>query len=476
MEDRISVGPREQKRALALNQVLAGEWTEGEAAEALGLSGRQLRRLVVAYRKEGIRALVHGNHGRPPVHTVAEDTRSRVLDLARTTYAGCNDQHLSELLDEREELHLSRSAVRRILRGAGMPSPRTRRPPQHRSRRERSPQEGMLLQIDGSRHDWLEGRGPYLTLIGGIDDATGKVPWALFREQEDAHGYFLLLEHIVTTQGCPLAVYRDRHGIFERARTEKMTLAEQLAGRPDPTQFGRLLEELDITSIPARSPQAKGRVERLWGTWQDRLVTELRLAGAATLAEANQVLWDYLPRFDARFAVPAAVEGPAYRALPADFVPARVFCFKYQRRVAADNTVRLGEHCLQLLPSPERSSYAKAQVEIDERLDGSLAVYYQDRLVASKPAPPDAPTLRARDGRLPTPKPLSWQEVNQRSRAAARELELPRVSRRPVLHARQQNGQPAPENRLPALPSHPSLPHRAPTQLPTSEHNGGQNH
>ncbi len=167
----------------------------------------------------------------------------------------------------------------------------------------------MLLQIDGSRDDWLEGRGLYLSLIGAIDDATGKVPFALFRNEEDAQGYTLLLRHIVEEEGIPEALYHDGHGIFERSRKEPETLEEQLAGRRKPTQFGRMMEELGIISITSLSPQAKGRIERLWGTFQDRLKSELRIAGAKTSEEANRVLWDLLPRFNQRFAVPAREPG-----------------------------------------------------------------------------------------------------------------------------------------------------------------------
>lgn len=408
------VRPREEKRALVLNRVQAGECTVGEAATMLGLSVRQVRRQKRAYEEAGIRALVHGNRGRRPVHALPAQVIGRVVEFAQTRYAGCNDQHFTELLAEREELELSRSSVRRILRGAGIRSPRRRRAPKHRSRRERAPQEGMLLQVDGSRHDWLEGRGPYLTLIGGIDDATGKVPYALFRDQEDAQGYFLLLEHIVLTEGIPVAVYRDRHGIFEQTGKEPLTLEEQFAKKQQPTQFGRLLEELEVTSIPARSPQAKGRIERLWGTFQDRLVTELRLNGARTLAEANQVLWAYLPRFSERFAVPAAVEGTAYRRLPTRIAPEQHFCFKYERTVAADNTVQLGEHRLQLLPGRNRVSYAQCHVEVHERIDGSLAVYYQGEQLASQSAPPEAPVLRARGYQRPSA-PESQTSIHQRA-------------------------------------------------------------
>ena len=209
-----------KRRLQVLNQVLEGQLRVKEAAGLLGVSERHSRRcrrrhwrMLAAYRREGAAALAHGNRGRSPVHTIAEEVKKRVRELAQGRYQGVNHCHLTELLAEREGVIISRSTVRRILETAGLKSPRRRRPAKHRSRRERYPQEGMLLQIDGSRHPWLEGRGPYLTLVGAIDDATGTVPYALFREQEDAQGYFLLLREVIRKKGIPLALYSDRHGI-----------------------------------------------------------------------------------------------------------------------------------------------------------------------------------------------------------------------------------------------------------------------
>jgi transposase len=421
-EGQIILGAREQKRLEILSRVLAGQWTGEEAAMALGISVRQVRRLKGAYLREGLGALVHGNRGRRPPHALSDAVKAQVQALAQSTYAGCNDQHLTELLAEREAIALSRSSVRRILREAGVKSPRKRRGPKHRSRRERYPQEGMLLQIDGSRHRWLGEDGPYLTLLGAIDDATGNVPAAHFRDQEDAQGYFLLLEQVVSTQGIPLALYHDGHGIFIHSTGGRRTIAEQLTGQPDLTQFARVLQELEIASIHAQSPQAKGRIERLWGTFQDRLVSELRLAGVRTLAEANQFLETFLPRYNQRFAVPPALPGSAYRSLPAAFQPEHVFCFKFERSVAADNTVQCEGHRLQLLPDRWRASYAKTKVEVQIRMDGSLAVFYQNRLLAHQLAPREAPQLRLHGSRYqrrlppppPEPTPLPWNTVRDR--------------------------------------------------------------
>jgi transposase len=397
MEERVTLNQKEQGRVMVLNQVEMGKMTGGEASEVLGLSLRHLRRLLAAYRKEGVAALAHGNRGKKPYNAMEESLKRQVIDLAQSTYAGCNVQHFTELLAERENIILSRSSVRLILLKVGIKGPRKRRPPKHRSRRERYPEEGMLLQIDGSRHDWLEGRGPYLTLLGAIDDATGKVPYALFREQEDAQGYFLLLGQIVDSYGIPMALYHDGHGIFERSKREPESLEEQLEGKRKLTQFGRLMEELDIVSITSRSPQAKGRVERLWGTFQDRLVSELRIAGASNILEANKVLWDFLPRHNQRFSVPAARPGSAYREPSQGVLSEQVFCFKYERLVGRDNVVRFGEHRLQIVPTNGKSSYVRAKVEVHERMDGSLAVYYQGQCLLTRPAPLEAPVLRVRN-------------------------------------------------------------------------------
>jgi len=396
MKEMVTLNRKEQRRLVILNQVEVGQMLGKEAAEVIALSLRQMRRLLAAYRKEGAAALAHGNRGRKPPNALNEGLRKQVLGLAHSTYAGCNTQHFTELLGEREGITLSRSSVRRILLGGGLKSPRRRRPPRHRSRRERYPREGMLLQIDGSRHDWLEGRGEWLSLVGAIDDATGKVPYALFRHEEDAQGYFLLLRQIVASHGIPMALYHDGHGILERSKREPESLGEQLEGRRRPTQFGRLMEELGITSITSRSPQARGRIERLWGTFQDRLVSELRLAGARTMKEANRMLWDFLPRYSRKFAIPATEPGLSYRQPEDGFNPDEVFCFKYYRAVGPDNVVRFGEHRLQILPTNGRLSYARARVELYERLDGSLAVYYQGHCLTIKPAPLEAPVLRAR--------------------------------------------------------------------------------
>jgi len=410
MRDRIVLSRAEQRRVTVLNHLDSGALVNREAAELLGISVRQVQRLHRVYSQHGVAGLAHGNRGQAAHNAVDSATAKRIVELARGQYQGFNHQHLTEMLAENHGIALSRPTVRRILLGAGIASPRRRRPPKHRRRRDRYPKEGMLLQLDASRHDWLEGRGPYLSLVGAVDDATGKVPWACFRDQEDAQGYFIVMRQTVARFGIPMAVYADRHSIFfqgKEVRLRELSLEEQLAAHREPTQFGRLLNELGVQLIHALSPQAKGRVERLWGTFQDRLASELRMAGAATCEEANQVLRRFLPRHNRRFAVSPQLPETAWVEWPKGSSLDELFCFKYRRVVLNDNTVRIGRHIIDL-PSPV--SRAHARVDVQERFDGSLAVYLNGRRIVQKMLAEPVKTYRTRhksdlSEQPPAPKP-----------------------------------------------------------------------
>jgi transposase len=382
-------------RAYVLDHLVAGSLTLDEAARVLGLSTRQVRRLIVRHT-DGSAGLVHGNRGRPPVNRIEDQLRHRVVELATTTYAGVNHAHLAELLAEREGLEIAERTLRRILAEASVRPARTRRPPQHRSRRERMPREGQLLQVDGSRHRWFGPDLPFATLVAGIDDATSQVPGGTFRAQEDAVGYFTTFAQTADRHGLPGTVYSDRHGIFRAERNRAPTLAEQLAGKRSLTQVGRALDDASIGWIGARSPEAKGRVERLWGTLQDRLVTELRLEMITTITAANAFLPGFLERHNARFAVPAADPVPAWRPWPDGLDADAVFCFHYPRRVANDNTVSWPGGGLALPRRSDGRSWAGRTVILQERLDGSLWVSADDLCVPVGPAPADIGQLRAR--------------------------------------------------------------------------------
>lgn len=398
----LTLTTREQNRLQILNGVLERHWPMREAAKIMGVSERQGWRILAAYRKEGAAALAHGNRGRTPANATPLAICQQVVILTSERYCGVNHTHLAELLAEREGITLSRSTLRRVLTGAGLPSPRRGRSARHRYRRQRMPQEGILLQLDGSHHRWLEDRGPWLNLFLAIDDATGTVPYAIFREREDTLGYFELLKVIVNRCGIPLGVYTDRHSIFHVERGLN-------SGTVPLTQFGRALRELSITHVLAHSPEAKGRVERANGTFQDRLVSELRLSRASNITEANLVLRDFLPRFNQRFGVPAAQPGQAYRPISLELDLEGILCVKERRRVARDNTVQYRQRTLQLFPDADRVSYAGAYVEIQERLDGQILACYKGKILTPQDAPPLAATLRDQANDIPD-YPALWKE------------------------------------------------------------------
>ena len=210
--------PKEQLRVQVLNSLLAEQMVLDQAAELMGVSTRHARRITTAYREEGAAALAHGHRGRRPVNATSEAVTADVVHLAGTRYQGANHTHLSELLAEREGIHIGRTTLRRILLDAGLSSPRRRRPPKHRVRRQRIPRAGMLLQLDGSYHRWLGDHSPPFTLLLAVDDATGSVVNALFCEQEDSHNYFLLMQGLLRRLGIPLALYTDRHAVFKTDR------------------------------------------------------------------------------------------------------------------------------------------------------------------------------------------------------------------------------------------------------------------
>jgi len=392
---------KELQRVKVIENAVEGRRSVGEAARLLQLSERQVQRLKRRYRPDSIAWVHHGNRGRPMPWALPAAQRQAVLELARGQYAGFNDSHLCEKLRSQEKLVISRETVRRILRRAKLASPQKRRPRQYRARRLRRPRLGMMVLTDASRHDWLQGRGPELTLIGFQDDATSQILSAHFQlEPENTLGYFRALHALVTTHGVPLSLYRDRHGIFQR-NDAHWTLAEQLAGKQSPTQLGRALQELGIQQIPAYSPQAKGRIERAWRTCQDRLVSELRLAQACDLDSANQVLARFCADYNLRFAVPARDAQPDFRSLPPRFDLARCLSFRYQRVVGPDHVITFGAHSIALPPLSAKRGYAGDTVELSHHLDGLLHVSYRKLLLLSLPLPLP---LQEKSDRRPAPR------------------------------------------------------------------------
>jgi transposase len=383
----VTMSQKEFQRVKVIENAAGGRLSVREAARLLQLSERQVQRLKQRYRPDSIAWVQHGNRGRSMPWALSLPQQQLILSLARGKYQGFNDSHLTEKLRSEENLSVSRETVRRILRADKLPSPQKRRPRQYRSRRLPRPRFGMMALTDASRHDWLEGRGPQLTLIGFQDDATSQILAAHFQlEAENTVGYLRALHSMITAHGVPLSLYRDRHSIFQR-NDAHWSLAEQLAGKQSPTQLGRALEELGIQQIPAYSPQAKGRIERAWRTFQDRLVSELRLARATTLPQANAVLARFCADYNQRFARPAADATRDFRSLPRRFDLARCLSLRYQRVVSPDHVITLGAHSIALPPLPAKRGYAGETVELSHQLDGTLRVYRGDALLLAQPLP-----------------------------------------------------------------------------------------
>ena len=376
---------KELQRVKVIENAAGGRLSVREASRLLHLSERQVQRLKRRYQPDSAGWVQHGNRGRAMPWAVSLPQKQLILTLARGKYRGFNDSHLTEKLHGEENLTVSRETVRRILRTAKLASPQKRRPRKYRSRRPPRPRFGMMALTDASRHDWLEGRGPTLTLIGFQDDATGQILAAHFQlEAENTVGYLRALHALIVAHGVPLSLYHDRHSIFQR-NDAHWTLAEQLAGKQSPTQLGHALQELGIQQIPAYSPQAKGRIERAWRTCQDRLVSELRLAQTTTLSAANTLLVRFCADYNQRFARPAAAAASDFRRLPHRFDLARCLSLRYQRVVAADHTVTFGARAIALPPLPAHRGYAGETVELSHQLDGVLRVFRADTLLTALP-------------------------------------------------------------------------------------------
>jgi len=434
--ENITLDRDQQKQARILTQLIAGKLTTTEAAVALGRSIRWVERRRPRFRELGIAALVHGNTGRVPTNAISPAVRKEIQGFAEDKYIGFNFQHLTEKLQEVEGMAISARSVHRICREKGITPPRSqKRRPRHRKRRERRAQEGDMLQLDGSPHDWLEGRGPRLTLITDIDDAVGH-KWREFREGEDLEGYMRVLQEVVEERGVPGSIYTDRTVIVFGASRKFKPLPDEPAG---PSQFGRVLEELGVTAILAGSPQAKGRVERSHGIDQDRLCSELRLARACTLKEANVVLKKHLRDVNRRFIKPATNPNPSWRPRPKTDLR-EIFCIKEPRTVAKNNTVRVYGQIIDIPPGPKKRSYADAVVIVHRRYDGTTGVFLDGVRIGGTPPLP-RPSPRAKDLSASAPHPEKTgtpQSIRTAQTVAAHiaweaiaELEMDRKTTRP---------------------------------------------
>ena len=408
--ERIAMSSKELVRYKVLSGVLEGQLALQDAASSLGVSPRHARRLAKRLREHGPAGLVHGNRGRAPSNRTPEPLREQILAWVEDRYAGFNDSHLVEILAEREGVSIGRETLRSLLRAGGHPPKRKRRSKKHHRRRERSASKGLMVLWDGSPHRWLGEDQPPITLMAAVDDADGELLAAFFSPKETSEAYLRLLRALVLRRGIPVSIYQDRHGALRR-NDDSWSLDEQLAGRQRPTQVGQALEDLAIQPIFALSPQAKGRVERLFGVLQDRLLAEMRLDGIATLEQANEYLKNWIRRYNRRFQKKPKSDRSSYRS-PTGLGLHKILAFRYPATVLNDNTVRLGGLTLDIPPGPNQRSYAKAKVEVRQHLDGAWTVYYQDRSIARAPASPLAEPMRY----------LRARNSGRRAKAAREEL------------------------------------------------------
>ena len=364
---------KEVGRLDVINRVLIGGLDQGQAAQLLGLSVRQVKRLCRRVREQGAQGLVSRRRGRPSNRRISADVRERFVQLVRSQYADFGPLLAHEYLQREHGFKWSVETLRGWMLQAGLWQAKRRRAKRVHPPRARRECAGELVQIDGSHHDWFEGRASKCCLIAFIDDATGRVVGARFFEQETTQGYLAVLHALVQRIGAPLALYSDRHGIFTKADPEDVK----------PTQFERALLQLDIEPICAHSPQAKGRVERLFQTLQDRMCKALRLQGIDGIEQANSWLDGYLREHNRRFAVQPKQQHDMHRPwLGTTQALADICSLHHQRQLSAQGACKFEGSILQLCSKQPHAPKARAMVDIAQHGDGTLRLSYRGHPLA----------------------------------------------------------------------------------------------
>jgi transposase len=376
-----------------------------DAAETLGVTTRQLRRLKSKYAQKGEEGLIHGNRGRKPKHALTEEVKSEVLRLFEEKYSDSNFCHCSELLEEREGISLSPSSISRILKSAGKESKRSiKRRPQKYRRRDRRSQAGMLWQTDATPYEWLGKEYGRFALHAVIDDATGIVTGAVFTRNECAEGYSVAMSQGIEKYGVPMGLYTDRHTIF-RSPCEKQSVDEELAGIQIPlSNFGSAMAELHIEHIKANTPQAKGRVERLWETLQDRLSVELRLLGVKTIEEANRALPGLIEKHNGKYAVRPREEQSAYTPLEKEVCLEYVFAKRETRKIGGGGSISYRNNIYVPDDSEEVCLETRTAVQVRETHGGEVLLWRGGRAVKLRKLERPEPAAKAKTETAPKAK------------------------------------------------------------------------
>jgi hypothetical protein len=375
------------RRLASIDRVLAGQQTAVAAAGELGLSERQMRRLLADFRQRGTAALTHGNTGRTPHHAIRPEQRLAISQLARAKeLEGLNYTQIAEQLIGELKIEVSVRTIRRVLAQDGLPKNPGRRRANNPAGDSSMPASGMLLHFQTSVRNWPEFGGARFALLGLLDVRTGEVPAAIFQSAADDAGFFRLLRQLVDSRGLPRLVHAARSIVYLRGAAEPPTLPEQLSGERERTQLGRLLDELGVPITFSCPQRVRSAVEERWGEFERRLIVELCDARASEIEAANCVLDSYIQRSYAE--APASIPDypSAYGALPFKGSADDLFSFKWELRVAADNTVLFGGIPLKIPPGPDRLCYARCVVTLCQRLDGRISIYHAGRLIADFPS------------------------------------------------------------------------------------------
>ena len=382
---------KEITRLRVINQTIDKVLTIREAAELLVLSERQVIRLKKGVVQEGPASIIHKNRGRKPKHATVNKTKDLIIDLKSDKYKEANFNHFQELLEEHENIKVSYPTVYRILTEAGIKSPKKHRKHKTHHRRKRKPQKGMLVQIDASPHEWIIG-GNSFDLHGAIDDATGEILALYFTPNECMEGYFEITRQIIANHGIPTSLYCDRHTIFISPNDGKLSIEDQLEGKTvNLTQFGKAMKELGINIIKAYSPQAKGRVERLWGTLQSRLPVEFKINGITTMEAANAFLAEFIVKYNKKFGVEPEDSTFAFRALDSSINLDNILCIKEERKIIEGSAFSYNGQYYQLIQNGKKAAAlpkAKLTVLTSSRI-GVRAIYsdivYDTKVLDERP-------------------------------------------------------------------------------------------
>lgn len=419
MDEVFTISAKELQRHSVLEMVSKAQITLVRASSLMNVSYRHAKRLKKAHDADGVRALAHQNRGRPPANKTDEGLRERIVELSKKVYADFNDTHFTEMLRERECFAISRETVRLIRRQEAIRPKRKRRAPVHHRRRPRKPCEGLMMLWDGSPHHWFGIEHEPCCMMGAVDDATGKALGLLFCEHECSAAYLELLGRVVRRYGVPASVYQDRHSALAR-NDDNWSIEEQLAGKQEPTQVGAALDALGIEPIFAKTPQAKGRVERLFGTIQDRLPAMLALEQITDIKPANAYIDEFfLDYYNDRFAQQPLDAHSAWRKLHRGADLDKILSLRYEATVANDNAIRFDKMLIDVPPGPGNRSYAGARAELRQLLDGSWKVYYQDKLIACAPPTELAEPIRAKRRRKGVRAGVDYQWVYLASKTQA---------------------------------------------------------